>query len=222
MPETNQTPCDPRTRVPRHLHDVSFTLQSLNSYLFVCRENGSSIQDLKKEDFNLFIPTPVILSGSDKHAVEGKMHISDKSVARVTEASKACSEKTSVEALQETRGGTLEESDIQVKTTRLKVKHPVTETPERERKRENRDSSVESPSVSMLTETVEKTSDLIDPDTLVPENSAAPSSVEQSQHASYRRSGSTISRKTTSDSLYYSCVSHILSIIFFINIVIYN
>ncbi|XP_048026006.1 pleckstrin homology domain-containing family M member 1 isoform X2 [Megalobrama amblycephala] len=177
----------------------------------VTEENGSSSQDLKKEDFDVFMPAPHVLSDSAKHAVAGKTDISDtdthQSDAHVTEGSKAGSEKTSAEALQETQEGTAEESKILVKSTRLKVKHAVTETPEMEQKKENRDSSVESPSVSTLPETVETTSDLKDPDTFLPETSAAPSSVEQPRHAAYRRSASTVSRKTSSDSLYSSCKS---------------
>ncbi|XP_051770137.1 pleckstrin homology domain-containing family M member 1 isoform X2 [Ctenopharyngodon idella] len=173
----------------------------------VTEENGSSSQDLKKEDFDMFMPAPHILSDSAKHAVEGKTDISETDThqldAHVTEGSKAGSEKTSAEALQETQEGTAEESEIIVKTTRLKVKHAVTETPEREQKRENRDSSVESPSVSTLPETVETTSDLKDPDTLLPETSAAPSSVEQPRHAAYRRSTSTKSTSWISEDDFY-------------------
>ncbi len=57
-------------------------------------------------------------------------------------------------------------------------------------------------SISTSTATVEKTSDALSSET-----STASSSVEQSQHAAYRRAASTVSRKTSSDSLYSSCVS---------------
>lgn len=164
---------------------------------------------MKKEDFDAFVPAPDIQLQSDsaKHAVEGKTHMDTDthlSEAHITEGSKASSEKISAEALLETKEGRTEESEIRVKSTRLKVKHAVTETQEREQKRQNRDSSVKSPSVS----TVEKTSDLSkDPDTVPPETSAAPNAVEQSRNAAYRRSASTVSRKISSDSLYSSCVS---------------
>ncbi|XP_067285902.1 pleckstrin homology domain-containing family M member 1 [Pseudorasbora parva] len=173
----------------------------------VTEENS---QDLKKEDIDVFMPAPDIQLQSDsaKHAVDGKTHMSDtdmhQSDEHVTEGPKVCTEKISAEALQETEEGTMIETKIIFKSTRLKVKHAVTGTTEREQKRENRDSSVESPSVS----TVEKTNDLLkDPDTLLPETSSAPSSVEQSRHAAYRRTASTVSRKISSDSLYSSCKS---------------
>lgn len=176
----------------------------------VTEENNSSSQDLKKEDFDAFMAAPDIQLQSDsaKRAVDGKTHMSDTdthlSDAHITEGSKACSEKISAEALLETKEGTTEESEILFKSTRLKVKHAVTETQEREQMRPNTDSSVEFPSVS----TVEKTSDLSkDPDTVLPETSVAPNTVEQSRNAACRRSTSTVSRKISSDSLYSSCKS---------------
>lgn len=185
-------------------------LKYLFKILVFCRENNSSSQDLKKEDFDAFMAAPDIQLQSDsaKRAVDGKTHMSDTdthlSDAHITEGSKACSEKISAEALLETKEGTTEESEILFKSTRLKVKHAVTETQEREQMRPNTDSSVEFPSVS----TVEKTSDLSkDPDTVLPETSVAPNTVEQSRNAACRRSTSTVSRKISSDSLYSSCVS---------------
>ncbi|XP_052426915.1 pleckstrin homology domain-containing family M member 1 isoform X3 [Carassius gibelio] len=157
----------------------------------------SSNQDLK-EDFDVFIPA----SDSATQAVNDNTHKPDASLtaaqdthqseAHISEQSKACSENISAETLPETQ-----ESKTLVKTA------TVTETPEGGQK----NSPVDSPSVSALTEMVEKTSDLKDPDALPSETSIASSSVEQSQHAAYRRSASTVSRKTSSDSLYSSCKS---------------
>ncbi|XP_026133059.1 pleckstrin homology domain-containing family M member 1-like isoform X3 [Carassius auratus] len=157
----------------------------------------SSNQDLK-EDFDVFIPA----SDSATQAVNDNTHKPDASLtaaqdthqseAHISEQSKACSENISAETLPETQ-----ESKTLVKTA------TVTETPEGGQK----NSPVDSPSVSALTEMVEKTSDLKDPDALPSETFIASSSVEQSQHAAYRRSASTVSRKTSSDSLYSSCKS---------------
>uniref|UniRef100_A0A8C2B230 Pleckstrin homology domain containing, family M (with RUN domain) member 1 n=1 Tax=Cyprinus carpio TaxID=7962 RepID=A0A8C2B230_CYPCA len=151
-----------------------------------------------KEDFDVFIPA----SDSATQAVNDNTHKPDASPAatqdthlsdaHISEQSKACSENISAETLQET-----EESKTLVKPA------TVTETPEGEQ----RNSSVDSPSVSASTETAEKTSDLKDPDALPSETSTVSSSVEKSQHAAYRRSASTVSRKTSSDSLYSSCKS---------------
>ncbi|XP_052426914.1 pleckstrin homology domain-containing family M member 1 isoform X2 [Carassius gibelio] len=159
--------------------------------------DSSSNQDLK-EDFDVFIPA----SDSATQAVNDNTHKPDASLtaaqdthqseAHISEQSKACSENISAETLPETQ-----ESKTLVKTA------TVTETPEGGQK----NSPVDSPSVSALTEMVEKTSDLKDPDALPSETSIASSSVEQSQHAAYRRSASTVSRKTSSDSLYSSCKS---------------
>uniref|UniRef100_A0A9J7Y4Q6 Pleckstrin homology domain containing, family M (with RUN domain) member 1 n=1 Tax=Cyprinus carpio carpio TaxID=630221 RepID=A0A9J7Y4Q6_CYPCA len=160
-------------------------------------DNSSSNQDLK-EDFDVFIPA----SDSATQAVNDNTHKPDASPAatqdthlsdaHISEQSKACSENISAETLQET-----EESKTLVKPA------TVTETPEGEQ----RNSSVDSPSVSASTETAEKSSDLKDPDALPSETSTVSSSVEKSQHAAYRRSASTVSRKTSSDSLYSSCKS---------------
>uniref|UniRef100_A0A8C1IE06 Pleckstrin homology domain containing, family M (with RUN domain) member 1 n=1 Tax=Cyprinus carpio TaxID=7962 RepID=A0A8C1IE06_CYPCA len=151
-----------------------------------------------KEDFDVFIPA----SDSATQAVNDNTHKPDASPAatqdthlsdaHISEQSKACSENISAETLQET-----EESKTLVKPA------TVTETPEGEQ----RNSSVDSPSVSASTETAEKSSDLKDPDALPSETSTVSSSVEKSQHAAYRRSASTVSRKTSSDSLYSSCKS---------------
>uniref|UniRef100_A0A673M295 Pleckstrin homology domain-containing family M member 1-like n=1 Tax=Sinocyclocheilus rhinocerous TaxID=307959 RepID=A0A673M295_9TELE len=151
------------------------------------------ITDLK-EDFDVFRPA----SDSAAQAVNDNTHKPDaspaaaqdtpRSDAHISEQSKACSENISAET---------EESKTLVKTS------TVTETPESEQK----NSSFDSPSVSTSTETFEKTSDLKDPDALPSETSAVFSSVEQTQHAAYRRSASTVSRKTSSDSLYSSCKS---------------
>ncbi|XP_026133058.1 pleckstrin homology domain-containing family M member 1-like isoform X2 [Carassius auratus] len=159
--------------------------------------DSSSNQDLK-EDFDVFIPA----SDSATQAVNDNTHKPDASLtaaqdthqseAHISEQSKACSENISAETLPETQ-----ESKTLVKTA------TVTETPEGGQK----NSPVDSPSVSALTEMVEKTSDLKDPDALPSETFIASSSVEQSQHAAYRRSASTVSRKTSSDSLYSSCKS---------------
>ncbi|KAK2876868.1 hypothetical protein Q8A67_020964 [Cirrhinus molitorella] len=170
--------------------------QNAQQKIIATEENSSSTQD-SKEDFNVFIQA----SDSAAQAVNDNTHKPDtsptaaqdthQSDADILEESKACSAKISAETLQET-----EESETLVKTG------TVIETSESERKKENRDSSVESPS----TETVEKTSDLKDPDTILPETSAISESVEQ-PHAACRRSASTVSRKISTDSLYSSCKS---------------
>ncbi|KAL1263936.1 hypothetical protein QQF64_004291 [Cirrhinus molitorella] len=136
--------------------------QNAQQKIIATEENSSSTQD-SKEDFNVFIQA----SDSAAQAVNDNTHKPDtsptaaqdthQSDADILEESKACSAKISAETLQET-----EESETLVKTG------TVIETSENERKKENRDSSVESPS----TETVEKTSDLKDPDAILPETSA--------------------------------------------------
>uniref|UniRef100_A0A8C0YJU3 Pleckstrin homology domain containing, family M (with RUN domain) member 1 n=1 Tax=Cyprinus carpio carpio TaxID=630221 RepID=A0A8C0YJU3_CYPCA len=140
-----------------------------------------------KEDFDVFIPA----SDSAARAVDESTHMPDasptaaqdthQSDAHVSGQAKASSEKLSAETEEET----VEESETLDKT--------VIETAESEQKK---DSSVDT--------STEKTSD---PGTLPPETSTVSSSVEQSQHAAYRRSASTVSRKTSSDSLYSSCKS---------------
>ncbi|XP_016096244.1 pleckstrin homology domain-containing family M member 1 [Sinocyclocheilus grahami] len=167
--------------------------QNAQQKITATEENSSSTQDLK-EDFDVFIPA----SDSAAQAVNNNTHMPDasptaaqdthQSDAHISEQSKASSEKMSAEMIQETEEGTTEESETLGKT--------VIETPESEQEKVNRD-----PSVDTWTE---KTSD---PDALPPETSTASSSVEQSQHAAYRCSASTASRKTSSDSLYSSCKS---------------
>ncbi|XP_016398940.1 pleckstrin homology domain-containing family M member 1-like [Sinocyclocheilus rhinocerous] len=167
--------------------------QSAQQKITATDDSSSSNQDLK-EDFDVFRPA----SDSAAQAVNDNTHKPDaspaaaqdtpRSDAHISEQSKACSENISAET---------EESKTLVKTS------TVTETPESEQK----NSSFDSPSVSTSTETFEKTSDLKDPDALPSETSAVFSSVEQTQHAAYRRSASTVSRKTSSDSLYSSCKS---------------
>ncbi|XP_052426913.1 pleckstrin homology domain-containing family M member 1 isoform X1 [Carassius gibelio] len=184
-PEKEPWSCD--TEISQH------TQQKISA----ADDSSSSNQDLK-EDFDVFIPA----SDSATQAVNDNTHKPDASLtaaqdthqseAHISEQSKACSENISAETLPETQ-----ESKTLVKTA------TVTETPEGGQK----NSPVDSPSVSALTEMVEKTSDLKDPDALPSETSIASSSVEQSQHAAYRRSASTVSRKTSSDSLYSSCKS---------------
>ncbi|XP_059387743.1 pleckstrin homology domain-containing family M member 1-like isoform X2 [Carassius carassius] len=157
----------------------------------------SSNQDLK-QDFDVFIPA----SDSATEAVNDNTHKPNasptaaqdthQSDAHISEQSKASSENISAETLQET-----EESKTLLKTA------TVTETPESGQK----NSSADSPSISTFTEMFEKTSDLKDPDALPSETRIASSSVVQSQHAAYRRSASTVSRKASSDSLYSSCKS---------------
>ncbi|KAI2658770.1 Pleckstrin homology domain-containing family M member 1 [Labeo rohita] len=152
---------------------------SSDSLLQGQEENSSSNQDLK-EHFDVFIPA----SDSAAQAVNDKTHMPDTSPTAAQDAhqSDSCSEKISAETIQETVEGTTEESETVVKTT------AVTETPESEQKEENKDSPVDSPPVSASTERVEKTSDLKDPDALLPKTSTATSTVEKSQHAVCRRS----------------------------------
>ncbi|XP_050980333.1 pleckstrin homology domain-containing family M member 1 isoform X2 [Labeo rohita] len=172
--------------------------QNAQQKITATEENSSSNQDLK-EHFDVFIPA----SDSAAQAVNDKTHMPDTSPTAAQDAhqSDSCSEKISAETIQETVEGTTEESETVVKTT------AVTETPESEQKEENKDSPVDSPPVSASTERVEKTSDLKDPDALLPKTSTATSTVEKSQHAVCRRSASTVSRKTSTDSLYSSCKS---------------
>lgn len=160
-------------------------------------------ESLMKEDIDVFIPAPDNLT--DTHSVNEHTHIPDASLtsaqdthhSHITEQSV---EKTSVETKEET----IEESEIIVKSTRLKAKNTVSETAEKEKKRESRDSSVDPPSVSALTETEETP----DPkDTVLSEISAAPSPVETPQHAACRRTTMSVSRKISTDSLYSSCKS---------------
>uniref|UniRef100_A0A8C1A4L2 Pleckstrin homology domain containing, family M (with RUN domain) member 1 n=1 Tax=Cyprinus carpio carpio TaxID=630221 RepID=A0A8C1A4L2_CYPCA len=160
--------------------------QNTQQKITATEENSSSNQDLK-EDFDVFIPA----SDSAARAVDESTHMPDasptaaqdthQSDAHVSGQAKASSEKLSAETEEET----VEESETLDKT--------VIETAESEQKK---DSSVDT--------STEKTSD---PGTLPPETSTVSSSVEQSQHAAYRRSASTVSRKTSSDSLYSSCKS---------------
>ncbi|XP_073684812.1 pleckstrin homology domain-containing family M member 1 [Garra rufa] len=193
---------EPRSPEKEHWSCDTEISQNAQQKIIVTEEKRSSTQDLK-EDFNVFIRA----SDSAAQAVNDNTHIPDmcptaaqdtrQSDADILEESKACSEKISADTLQEMEEGTAEESKTLDETS------TVTETPECEQKKENRDSSVDSPS----TETVEKTSDLKDPFTLLPETSTASKSVEQSQHAACRRSASTVCRKTSTDSSYSSCKS---------------
>uniref|UniRef100_A0A8C1NND0 Pleckstrin homology domain containing, family M (with RUN domain) member 1 n=1 Tax=Cyprinus carpio TaxID=7962 RepID=A0A8C1NND0_CYPCA len=152
----------------------------------ISQNTQQKITDLK-EDFDVFIPA----SDSAARAVDESTHMpaasptaaqdTHQSDAHVSGQAEASSEKLSAETEEET----VEESETLDKT--------VIETPESEQKK---DSSVDT--------STEKTSD---PGALPPETSTVSSSVEQSQHAAYRRSASTVSRKTSSDSLYSSCKS---------------
>ncbi|XP_043110101.1 pleckstrin homology domain-containing family M member 1 [Puntigrus tetrazona] len=163
--------------------------QNAQKMITATEDNSCSNRD-SKEDFDVFIPA----SDSETQALTDNKHKPEaspaaaqdthQSDAHVSEEAKACSENISAGTIQEE-----EESKTVVKTS--------TETPE--------NSPVEFPSVS--TQIVDKTSDLKDPEALPSETSIASSSVEQSQHAANRRSASTVSRKTSSDSLYSSCKS---------------
>ncbi|XP_051523360.1 pleckstrin homology domain-containing family M member 1-like isoform X2 [Myxocyprinus asiaticus] len=195
--------------------DISRNAQQKNTLSEV---SSSCSQDLMKEDFDVFIPAPDNLSVAATHGIsDGEVHIPDalmpnptaqdmhQSDTLFTEASEPCLEKISTETLQET--GKEKVSETLVETARLKVRNAVTEINEREKKRENRDSSFGSPEVSSLNETAEKTSDLKDPDTFTLENSPASDPMENSRHAVLKHSTSIVRRRTSSDSLYSSCKS---------------
>ncbi|XP_051530923.1 pleckstrin homology domain-containing family M member 1-like [Myxocyprinus asiaticus] len=188
--------------------NISHNAQQKNTFT---EESSSCSQDLIKEDFDEFIPS----AAATHNITDGDVQMPDappptvqdmhQSDTPFTEASGPCSEKISAEIIKETEEKTTEVSDTLVETTRLKVRHAVIETYEREKKIESRDSSFGSPEVSTLSETAEKTSDLKDPDRLTPETSSAPGPMEKSNHAVLKRSTSTVSRRTSSDSLYSSC-----------------
>ncbi|NP_001314781.1 pleckstrin homology domain-containing family M member 1 isoform 2 [Danio rerio] len=160
-------------------------------------------ESLMKEDIDVFIPAPDNLT--DTHSVNEHTHIPDASLTSAQDTHHSHITEQSVENISvETKEETIEESEIIVKSTRLKAKNTVSETAEKEKKRESRDSSVDPPSVSALTETEETP----DPkDTVLSEISAAPSPVETPQHAACRRTTMSVSRKISTDSLYSSCKS---------------
>ncbi|XP_051968375.1 pleckstrin homology domain-containing family M member 1-like [Xyrauchen texanus] len=174
--------------------DISRNPQQKNTFT---EDSSSCSQYLIKEDFDEFIPSASAthnITDGDVRMPDGPppMHQSD---TPFTVASEPCSEKISTETIQETDAKTSEVSDTLVETTRRKVRHTVIETYEREKKTESRHSSFGFPEVSTLTKMGEKTFDIKDPDSLTPETSPAV----------LNHSTGTVSRKTSSDSLYSSC-----------------
>ncbi|XP_052466954.1 pleckstrin homology domain-containing family M member 1 [Carassius gibelio] len=146
-------------------------------------ESGCSDQDLK-EDLDVSVPASDSAARADDtstHTPPTAAQDTHQSDAHISEQSKASSEKMSAE----TEEGTAEESETLDET--------VIESAESEQKKDSSDDTG-----------TEKTSD---PDAVSPETPTVSSSVEQSQHAAYRRAASTVSRKTSTDSLYSSCIS---------------
>lgn len=167
-----------------------------------------------KQDFDDFTRAPDDLSGG---VTRTNAHQTD---TRFSDAPELYSAEKAEEILQETDKETKSVSETLVVTTRLKVRNAVNETSEREKKSKSLASSCRPFRASPLTETSEKTSDLQDAQPPPPKTSdlkevqapstespAGPNPVEHARHAILRRSTSAVSRRTSTDSLYSSCVS---------------